>query len=458
VREGLHKIVFQEDTIVALSTPHGRSGIGVVRVSGSLTQEIARRFFDGYARLAHRRAISDHWRDPKGEVVDDVVAILYRGPHSYTGEDVLEISGHGNPLILSRIIRIIQDAGARLAAPGEFTLRAVGNGKMDLIQAEAVRAFIEAQTERQARTALRQMEGATSKRIAPIKNCLIDLVAHLEAGIDFAEDEVELPDVTAIASRLNELTNALEALRETYAYGKLLSNGVRIVIAGRPNVGKSSLFNRLVAADRAIVTDTPGTTRDVIAESANLDGIPLRILDTAGVRDSADPVERLGVSRTLEALVEADLVLFVVDGSFPLSDEDRRVHASVQRLPHLVIANKADLPAGGGPDLERLEPIRLSALTGDGLDAMFAAMRNFLGSSRADGLADSVLTSARQSDAVVHAVDCLRAAEAALAAGTPHEMVLLDLYEGLSSLNELTGETTTDDILGCIFSTFCIGK
>jgi tRNA modification GTPase len=342
--------------------------------------------------------------------------------------------------------------------PGEFTFRAVSNGKMDLIQAEAVRAFIEAQTDRQARVALRQMEGALSRRIAPIKDQLVDAIAHLEAGIDFAEDDVALPDARAAAERLAALASALGCLQETHAYGKLLNNGARIVIAGKPNVGKSSLFNRLVEMDRAIVTEIPGTTRDVIAESVNLDGIPLQFFDTAGVRETGDTVERIGVTRTLETLAEADLVLMVIDGSSPLDEEDRQVRARVQRLPHLVVANKADLPPTADAAPAELAPIRVSALTGEGLDALREAMRNFLGSSRGEGLTDSVITSARQSDSVARAVSSLKSGETALVSGIPHEMVLLDLYEALASLNELTGETTTDDILERVFSTFCIGK
>jgi tRNA modification GTPase len=351
-----------------------------------------------------------------------------------------------------------QSAGARAAGPGEFTLRAVVNGKMDLIQAEAVRDFIEAQTDAQARTALRQMAGAVSKELAPLKDALVHVIAHLEAGIDFAEDDVEVPDETRMAARIREIRAGLETLQESYAYGKLLTTGARIVIAGKPNVGKSSLFNRLVASNRAIVTEIPGTTRDVVSESADLEGIPLRFFDTAGVRETQDRVESLGVARTLETLADADLTLLVVDGSQPLNDEDRRVKQQIGNLPHLLVANKADLLPQQDPELEQWKPLRVSAKTGEGLAVLRQAVRDFLGSSRAEGLAESVLTSARQNEAVLRAIDSMRKGESALLAGTPHEMVLLDLYESLSALNELTGEITTEDILGRIFSSFCIGK
>jgi len=319
-----------------------------------------------------------------------------------------------------------------------------------------VRDFIEAQTDMQARTAFRQISGAVSRKIAPVKEELVNLVAHLEAGIDFAEDDVEIPDAVAMAGRVGSVRSALEALQQTYSYGRLLSAGIRIVIAGKPNVGKSSLFNRLVAADRAIVTDVPGTTRDVVSESGSLDGIPMQFFDTAGVRETVDQVERIGVSRTLEALTEADLALVVLDGTAPMAAEDERVRKTVRGLPHLVIANKCDLRRS--VDLEGLRPIWLSAKTGEGLDALRDAIRNALGGKPSEGFAESVLTSARQNEAVLRAIAALAAGENALRSATPHEMALLDLYAALSALNELTGETTTEDILGRIFSTFCIGK
>jgi tRNA modification GTPase len=452
VREGLHKVVSSEDTIVAISTPMGRSGIGVIRLSGPEAENIASRFLKLKSPLAHQHAAVGQWQDVNGEVVDDVVAVLFRCPHSYTGEDLLEISAHGNPLILNRIVCMVQTAGARLANPGEFTFRAVAHGKMDLIQAEAVRNFIDAQTDLQARIALQQMSGALSKKLAPMKAELVDLIAHLEAGIDFAEDDVEIPDAGPMAQRVSQVRSALEKLQETYSYGKLLNVGIRVVIAGRPNVGKSSLFNRLVAADRAIVTDVPGTTRDVVSEGANLDGIPIVFFDTAGMRETTDRVESIGVTRTIETLSEADLALFVIDGSAPLGEEDLRVRETVRDIPHLVVANKCDL---GRPSDASLP---VSAKTGEGLDALRHAIRDFVGGNRGESAGESVLTSARQSEAVSRAIAALLAGETALRSGTPHEMALLDLYAGLSALNELTGETTTEDILGRIFSTFCIGK
>ena len=458
MREGLHKIVSSEETIVALSTPIGRSGIGIVRVSGSASQNIGRLFFRSSTELRHRQATVGRWEAPDGEVIDEVVGVFYKHPHSYTGEDVLEISAHGNPLVLNRIIRMIQAAGVRTAMPGEFTLRAVAHGKMDLIQAEAVREFIDAQTDGQARIALRQIEGALSRRISPLKHRLVNLIARLEAGIDFAEDDVELPDAALSADELLEIRSEIEQLQRTYSYGRLLTAGVRIVIAGCPNVGKSSLFNRLVLMDRAIVTEIPGTTRDVISELSDLNGIPVRFFDTAGVRDTVDHVERIGVSRTLETLAEADLVLLIIDGSSRLGAEDMKIHERIEGLPHLVVANKQDIASDVDPALVELGPIWVSAQTGVGIENLRENIARILGGDRAQSFGESILTTARQNETVSNAMVSLAAGETALRNGTPHEMALLDIYQGLSSLNELTGETTTEDILGTIFSTFCIGK
>src|SRR6266571_7222897 len=347
MREGLHKIVSSDETIVAISTPLGRSGIGVIRMSGCNSFAIAQRFFKprfSSSDLGHRNVIVGAWVSLGGEQIDDVVVTPFRGPQSYTGEDVVEISGHGNPLTMRRIVECVRSTGARIAAPGEFTLRAVAHGKMDLIQAEAVRDFIEAQTEQQARIALRQMEGSVSKRIRPVKEGLVQVIAHLEAAIDFAEDDVEIPANNSIVDVIQPLCADLHELRDTFGYGEILAKGLRLAILGKPNVGKSSIFNRLVAAERAIVTEVPGTTRDVVTETVNMDGVPLCFADTAGVRETADRFESIGVMRTFETLCEADLALVVLDGAAVLNDDDRQVLEKASRIPHLMVINKADLP------------------------------------------------------------------------------------------------------------------
>jgi tRNA modification GTPase len=459
MREGLHKIIAGDDTIVAIATPFGRSGIGVIRISGPSAKSIVDRFFTAAASLSHKQVVIGQWLDSSGNPMDDVLVTLFRSPHSYTGEDLLEISAHGNPLILNQIVQTIQTAGSRIAAPGEFTLRAVANGKMDLLQAEAVRDFIEAQTDAQARSALRQMEGALSRHLGPIKNQLVDLIAHLEASIDFSDDDVEPADTAKIARGVGKVKASLDELQSTYNYGRILSHGIRVVIVGKPNVGKSSLFNRLVSLERAIVTDVPGTTRDVLSEVVDFEGVPLRFFDTAGLRETTDRVERIGISRTTETLTEAELAVVVVDGSQPFTDEDLAVLARTVEVPRIVVLNKCDLTAqGGAAVLEASPKIQVSAKTGEGLDVLRSTIKDFLSRDRAVGVSESILTSARQNDAVIRALVSLEKSALALGADVPQEMVALDLYEALSALNELTGDTVTEDILGRIFSSFCVGK
>ncbi len=462
MREGLHKIVSDDETIVAISTPLGHSGIGVVRLSGRECRSIADRFFKPKStneRLQQRMAVIGRWANKYGEEIDDVLVTFFQAPQSYTGEDVLEISAHGNPLILRTIVETAREAGARLAMPGEFTLRAVAHGKMDLVQAESVKEFIEAQTDRQAKAALRQMEGTLSKHVRPLKNSLVDVIAHLEAGIDFAEDDVDVPANVLLADNIRLMREQLQKLKDSFGYGQVLAKGLRLAILGKPNVGKSSLFNRLLSADRAIVTDVPGTTRDVLTETISIDGIPLCFADTAGIRHTTDEVEKLGVMRTFEALSEADLALVVLDGSRPLDDDDRRALEKGGQIPHLILVNKTDLQQViDVSELNGAARVSVSAKTGQGLEEFRAALRTFLLSRKTSLADDLTLTTARQCEAVSNAVGALNAAEKALATLVPHEMVLLDLYGALAALDELTGEIVTDDILERIFSTFCIGK
>ena len=458
MREGLEKVVPTDDTIVAIATPHGRSGIGVVRVSGGQSESIANRLFRTQTSLAHRHSIPGHWMDANGNVIDEVVATLFKAPQTYTGEDILEISAHGNPLILDRIVGTILQLGARRATAGEFTLRAVVNGKMDLIQAEAVRSFIDAQTDEQARTALLQIEGALSKKMRPAKEKLVDIIARMEAGIDFAEDDVPPPNAAEIAEDIRQVDDALKELQESYSYGKLLSEGLQMAIVGKPNVGKSSLFNRFVGRDRAIVTNVPGTTRDVVSESASLDGVPLTFFDTAGLRETEEVVERIGVERTVETLSTADLVLFVLDGSAAMDDLDRNIQARIEKTPHITIINKCDLTQFTAAVVPgETSPIRVSAKTGEGFKDLQNAIRRFLG-IRPEGVSTAIMTNARQFESISGASRALDKGRTSLLEGAPQEMVLLDAYEALSHLNELTGEVVAEDILGRIFSTFCIGK
>lgn len=453
--QGFEKLSPPDETIVAISTPPGRSGIGIVRLSGRDATDILCVLFRSKVAVKDRRATYGKVLTAEAEHVDDVIATTYKAPNSYTGEDVVEISAHGNPVVLDRIVDLAVAAGARRASPGEFTLRAVAAGKMDLAQAEAVRDFIEAQTQTQARFALLQMEGSLAKQVSPLKESLVGIVAELEAGIDFAEDDVPVPDGAQVAGRIQPISKALAELEQSFKYGRLIANGYCLAIAGKPNVGKSSVFNRLTAMNRAIVTEVPGTTRDVLTETVEIGGIPIRFADTAGVRETSDRVESIGVSRALEALAETDLALAVLDGSQPLDDDDHEVLSRVESLPHIVVINKQDLPGCWQPR-GKTKGVAISAKTGVGLDQLRTAILD-----RIEGAVDAerfVVTNARQHAAISLACERLANTENALKGSVPHEVVLLELYSALALLGELTGEVATEDVLGQIFSTFCVGK
>ena len=382
----------------------------------------------------------------------------FKGPHSYTGEDVVEIAAHGSPVVLEMLLRRAIALGARLAEAGEFTERAFLAGRLDLTQAEAVRDLIEAQTLTQARQAASQMGGSLSRRVGPVKQGLVELIALLEAGIDFAEDDVEVTPAEEIARRVGEIRPPLAAMEASFRRGRLVHDGLTLAIVGRPNVGKSSLFNRLVERERAIVTAAPGTTRDTVTERIALDGIPLELMDTAGLREGVEEAEQLGIVRSREALADADLVLIVVDATESLNDEEQRLLDSLEGRSAVVVVNKCDLAevewiAG---KVEGIPAVRTSALTGEGIAGL---KERILALATGGAAAESgMLTSLRHHQAVTTALEALDAGVLASSAGVPHEMILIDLYRGLWALDSLTGQTTTDDVLNLIFSTFCIGK
>ncbi len=444
------------ETIAAISTPPGRGGIGIVRLSGPLAASIAAQLVRLKHPLEHARARLAEVLE-ESERIDEAMVTYYAAPDSYTGDDLLEIAAHGSPVVLDLLLRRALQLGARLAEPGEFTLRAFLAGKIDLTQAEAVRDLIDAQTLTQARQAASQMGGALSRRVAPVKQSLVELIALLEAGIDFAEDDVEVTGAGEIARRIGELTPSLEALAASYSRGRIVHDGLTLAIVGRPNVGKSSLFNKLIERDRAIVTATPGTTRDTVSERIALDGIPLELIDTAGLREAREEAEQLGIARSREALADAALVLVVLDATQPLNKEERDLLRSVAGRPALIARNKSDLaPAHAGAEPGELPLIATSALTGEGI----AALREQIITLATGGAASEpgMLTSLRHHQAVTTALAALADAAHANRSGTPHEMILLDLYRALWALDSLTGQTTPDDILNLIFSTFCIGK
>ena len=394
--------------------------------------------------------------DAEGSLVDRVLATHFPAPASYTGEDVVEISCHGSPPVLRFAVERALELGGRLAEPGEFTRRAFRNGRMDLVQAEAVRDLIEASTLYQARVAARQASGALSRRVQGAKAQLLELIALLEAGIDFAEDDVEVAPAREIVSRLSPLRTAIDSLAEGFTAGKVVRSGLRLAIVGRPNVGKSSLFNRLLQRDRAIVNATAGTTRDAISEAASFDGIPLELVDTAGIRATRDTIESEGVERTWQALQEADFAIVVVDLSEDAARSDKglwqRAHLA---CPALLVGNKSDLP-------QRYRATRdmlcVSAKTGDGIDTLRASIRERAVPGLDTLQEGSFVTSIRQERLLREALAALDRSESAARTEVPHEMLLLDLYEALRPLDEITGGTAIDDILDRIFATFCIGK
>ncbi len=449
-----------DDTIVAIATPLGRGGIGVVRLAGPEARAIAGPMLRLKHELAAGRAVFGEVIEPAtGDRIDEAVVTFFAKPHSYTADDVIEISVHGAPVVLRHIVELATSRGARLAEPGEFTMRAFLNGRIDLTQAEAVRDLIESQTLYQAKVAAQQLEGSLSRRLQPIKRKLVELVAVMEAGIDFAEDDVSVLPAAEILSRMEEVQLPLEQLRASFAYGKIVHEGLTLAIVGRPNVGKSSLFNRLVERERAIVTATPGTTRDLVTETVALGGIPIKLIDTAGIRHSTDEAESIGIRKSYEALSEADLVLVVLDSSQELSAEDLELLEVGSKRRALAVANKSDLARDGQLQLANLKVFRTSAVTGAGIEELRAAiLEEVAGHSVHSEHETGFLTNIRHQRLVEESLNCLDAGCQAVKRTIPHEMIMLDLYGALRPLDAITGETTTDDILNLIFSSFCIGK
>ena len=462
---------FENDTIAAISTPPGRGGIGIVRLSGPDARAIATSLVRLRNPLAAGRTRFAEVLDEEGMPLDQAVITFFAGPRSATGEDVAEIAIHGSPVLLAHLLHAATARGARLAEPGEFTQRAFLNGRLDLTQAEAVRDLIDAQTLHQARVAAAQLGGSLARMLAPVKQDLVHLIAELEAGVDFAEDDLDLLSNVTIASRLTALQASLTELASTYSYGRLLHEGFTIALVGQPNAGKSSLFNRLLGQERAIVTAQPGTTRDPIAEPLSLAGIPVRLIDTAGLRDTnatiVEEPEREGIRRSRTTMAEADLVLHVIDATSldplqpeppALSSQDAATLASLAGRPHLLVLNKCDLLSSLPTVAGFLAPaVLVSAYSGLGLEDLKRAAGTALTGS-APGGDTAVITSLRQHQAIAESLTALARASEALVHTLPHEFLLLDLYAALSALDSLTGATSNEAILVHIFSTFCIGK
>ncbi|MDT8071188.1 MAG: tRNA uridine-5-carboxymethylaminomethyl(34) synthesis GTPase MnmE [Terriglobia bacterium] len=449
-----------DDTIVAIATPPGRGGIGVVRIAGSESKAMASglvRLAGGKQLEAGRAHFGELIEPETGDRVDEIVATYFAKPHSYTTDDIVEISCHGAPVVLRHVVELALKRGARLAEPGEFTMRAFLNGRIDLTQAEAVRDLIESQTLYQAKVAAQQLEGAVSHRLQPTKDKLIELIAVMEAGIDFAEDDVSVIPGEQILARIAIVREPLEQLLASFDYGKVVHEGLTLAIVGRPNVGKSSLFNRLVERERAIVTATPGTTRDLVTETVAIGGLPVRLIDTAGIRQALDEAESIGIRKSMEALADADLVLVVLDASQPLEETDRELLRDLGQRPAIAVGNKIDLATAGSGEISALAAVCTSATSGEGIPRLRELILQKIGGDGTQ-IESGFLTNVRQQDLVQKALAGLDAASKAVSAKTPHEMILLDLYNTLRPLDEITGATTADDILNRIFSTFCIGK
>ncbi len=492
-----------DDTIVAVATPPGRGGIGVVRLSGPRALEIARPMLRLKHALQPGRVVFGELIDTGTEVntptlaakgaarmghppesrciehIDEVVVTYFAKPHSYTTDDVLEMSAHGSPVVLRHLVERCVAAGARLAEPGEFTMRAFLNGRIDLTQAEAVRDLIDSQTLYQAKVAAQQLEGALSRRLHPIKQKLVELIAMLEAGIDFAEDDVSVMPDQKILEHIGDVRAPLDQLSESFAYGKIVHEGLTLAIVGRPNVGKSSLFNRLVERERAIVTATPGTTRDLVSETVAIGGIPVKLVDTAGIRQALDEAESIGIRKSMEALADADLVLIVLDASQEKADQGDELLGLADSQRAIVVENKCDLRTEIPRSRKSRETwgthmpetrisntrasgtqisVQTSALTGEGIAELRAEILRYIGGESGMQLEAGFLTNVRHQGLIKDSLAALDAARNAVAGKIPHEMLLLDLYNALRPLDGITGATTTDDILNLIFSTFCIGK
>jgi tRNA modification GTPase len=464
-----------DDTITAIATPAGEGGIGIIRLSGPESAAIASQLFRRGRRLKHadveklesHRLYYGHIVDPASErIVDEVMLARLAAPRTYTREDIVEISCHGGPIPLREVLRLTIQAGAREAEPGEFTLRAFLNGRVDLSQAEAVMSVVSAQTSESLEMAVNELRGRLTSRLTPAREALLEAIAYLDAAADFPEDEIPPTDVPAL---LAQTENRLSDVLESSQMGLLYREGVQIAIVGRPNVGKSSLMNTLLQSDRAIVTEIAGTTRDVITETINLRGIPATLHDTAGIGETEDVIERIGIDRSRKALESAGVAIFVLDGSQPLSEDDRRVgemlaerfgSAGDRRL--VTVLNKRDLPerCDHRELIEKFEDtpvVEISTVTGDGIrtleDAIFDCLVAQAGEAR-----EPAMVTLRQQQALARALEHVQMARQAMDDGVPQDLVAVDVRSAMLAVGEITGEQVSESILTEIFSRFCIGK
>jgi tRNA modification GTPase len=444
------------DTIVAIATPIGRGGIGVVRISGPDATRIAAAITDRTEALEPRRATFGRFKG--AGAADQVIVTHFPAPRSYTGDDVVEISGHGSPVLLRAILDAAMAQGARLAEPGEFTLRAFLHDRIDLVQAEAVRDLVDAVTPLQARAAYDQLEGTLTSQIRAIDGRLFELTLRLEASLDFPDEGYHFVESGDASREIAGIIGELDVLLAGAGRGRLVREGLHVVIAGRPNAGKSSLFNQLAGAGRAIVTAIPGTTRDLLTETVDLDGVPMTLVDTAGVRGgAADPVELEGIARAVAVRDVAHVILIALDRSRPLEEDDHHLLNATAHRPRVVAANKCDLsPAWDDDRVDQADVLQVSALTGHGMDRLRAALAEAAAGEPTRDV--PAVTNTRHVELLRQARTALERASAAAAANTPEEFVVIDLTEARQKLEEVTGARTSDDVLRGIFERFCIGK
>lgn len=455
--------MLKQDTICAVSTPPGEGGIGIIRMSGPDAIPIAAKIFIpgsgdiseiGSHRIRYGRIIDPYTK----EVIDEALASIMRAPATYTREDVVEINCHGGMMPLKRTMELLVSMGARPAEPGEFTKRAFLNGRIDLAQAEAVMDIIRARTEESLKAAAEQLSGRLSEEVRSLREAVLGLLSAVEAGIDFPEEDIETPSGRGLVQEISGIMERMDRLINGFIQGRILREGFKTAIVGRPNVGKSSLLNALLMQERAIVTDVPGTTRDIIEEFVNIKGVPLRIIDTAGIRETHDMVEQEGVKRSLAAIGDADLVLVVLDGSEPLHQADRRVLEEIRGRQAAVVINKSDLPRRlewfKGPEPR----IEVSAKSGAGMDRLRDAISDIIGRGMVSSSGHAWAVNQRHKRALEEARRSLMKAKEAAAAGLSPEFIAVDLKDALDAVGTIIGATYTEDILDRIFSSFCIGK
>ena len=452
-----------DDTIVALSTPPGLGGLAVVRLSGSESVSILNKLLPPNKRISsksHGRALVTTISDPStGDTIDEVVLTFFKAPHSYTTEDLVEISCHGGEYVQGQILKLSTAAGARIADPGEFTKRAFLGGRIDLSQAEAVADLISAKVKSAHRFSILQMQGALKERTSFLRSKIVELSALIEAELDFSDDEIVPTPKEVIAEKINQVLAGIQLITDNYGYGKIVRNGAIVPIIGKPNVGKSSLLNALLAEERAIVAETPGTTRDSIDCSVDVDGFLVRLIDTAGIRNAGESVEKLGIEKTFEQIQSADLILWLLDRSSPLGEDDLYIHTELKNREYITIESKSDLPRHKSfdPEKQNITPdLAISNPTGEGLHELSILISSRL--RKYDAGEDAIITNARQAAALSKSEKSLKMALESTINNVGNEFISVDIRDAMNYLGEITGEITTDDVLNEIFGRFCIGK